>query len=100
MQLFITDADYYAKLRILLFNLQKGVDEDAAYLNAFGKSRAEMEKEVDQTWPAEIFRPPPWTARQSARSAIIRRSRCSARKSGWRWPTSWLATNRARRTPT
>lgn len=48
MQLFVTDADDYAKLRILLFNLQKGVDEDAAYPNAFGKSRAEMEKEVDQ----------------------------------------------------
>src|SRR5579863_6190406 len=48
IQLFVTDADYYAKLRILLFNLQKGVDEDAAYPNAFGKSRAEMEKEVDQ----------------------------------------------------
>ncbi len=48
IQLFVTDADYYAKLRILLFNLQKGVDEDAAYPNAFGKSRAGMEKEVDQ----------------------------------------------------
>jgi hypothetical protein len=48
MQLFATNADYYAKLRILLFNLQKGADENPAYLNAFGKSRAEMEKEVDQ----------------------------------------------------
>jgi hypothetical protein len=48
IQLFVTDADYYAKLRILLYNLQKGVDEDAAYPNAFGKSRAEMEKEIDR----------------------------------------------------
>jgi hypothetical protein len=48
MHLFATNADYYAKLRILLYNLQKGADEDPAYLNAFGKSRAEMEKEVDQ----------------------------------------------------
>ena len=48
MQLFVTNPDYYAKLRILLYNLQKGVDEDAAYANAFGKTRAEIEKEVDQ----------------------------------------------------
>jgi len=55
IQLFVTDADYYAKLRILLFNLQKGVDEDAAYPNAFGKSRAEMEKEVDQHFAGGNF---------------------------------------------
>ncbi len=48
LQLFVTTPDYYAKLRILLYNLQKGVDEDAAYANAFGKTRAEIEKEVDQ----------------------------------------------------
>src|SRR6266849_2216363 len=48
LQLFVTNPDYYAKLRILLYNLQKGVDEDAAYANAFGKTRAEIEKEVDQ----------------------------------------------------
>jgi len=48
LQLFVTNPDYYAKLRILLYNLQKGVDEDAAYGNAFGKPRAEIEKEVDQ----------------------------------------------------
>ena len=55
MHLFATNADYYAKLRILLFNLQKGVDEDAAYLNAFGKPRAEIEKEVDQHMAAGNF---------------------------------------------
>ncbi len=48
MQLFVTNPDYYAKLRILVYNLQKGVDEDAAYANAFGKTRAEIEKEVNQ----------------------------------------------------
>src|SRR5579872_6182825 len=47
IQLFVTNPDYYAKLRILLYNLQKGVDEDAAYPNAFGKPRAEIEKEAD-----------------------------------------------------
>jgi hypothetical protein len=57
MQLFVTDADYYAKLRILLYNLQKGADEDAAYLNAFGKPRAEIEKEVDRHMAAGNFQP-------------------------------------------
>src|SRR5579872_4413663 len=55
MQLFATNPDYYAKLRILLYNLQKGADEDPAYLNSFGKSRAEMEKEVDQHIAAGKF---------------------------------------------
>jgi hypothetical protein len=55
MHLFVTNADYYAKLRILLYNLQKGVDEDAAYGNAFGKPRAEIEKEVDQHMAAGNF---------------------------------------------
>ncbi len=55
MHLFATNADYYAKLRILLYNLQKGVDEDAAYANAFGKPRAEIEKEVDEHMAAGKF---------------------------------------------
>jgi len=55
MHLFATNADYYAKLRVLLYNLQKGVDEDAAYGNAFGRSRSEIEKEVDQHMAAGDF---------------------------------------------
>jgi hypothetical protein len=55
MQLFTTNPDYYAKLRILLYNLQKGADEDPAYLNSYGKSRAAMEKEVDQHIAAGNF---------------------------------------------
>lgn len=55
MQLFSTNPDYYAKLRILLYNLQKGADEDPAYFNSYGKSRADMEKEVDQHVAAGNF---------------------------------------------
>lgn len=55
MQLFVTNPDYYAKLRILLYNLQKGVDEDAAYGNAFGKPSGEIEKEVAQHVAAGNF---------------------------------------------
>ena len=50
---------HYAKLRILLYNLQKGVDEDAAYPNAFGKTRAEIEKEVDQHMAAGNYQTAP-----------------------------------------
>jgi hypothetical protein len=59
IQLFVTNPDYYAKLRILLYNLQKGVDEDAAYPNAFGKTRAEIEKEVDQHMAGGNFQTAP-----------------------------------------
>ncbi|PYT30815.1 MAG: hypothetical protein DMG57_07095 [Acidobacteria bacterium] len=55
LHLFATNPDYYAKLRILLYNLQKGMDEDAAYTNAFGKPLAEMEKEVDTHMAAANF---------------------------------------------
>jgi tetratricopeptide (TPR) repeat protein len=55
MHLFVTNADYYAKLRILLYNLQKGVDEDAAYPNSFGKPRAEIDKEVDRHMSASTY---------------------------------------------
>src|SRR5882762_8478282 len=55
LHLFATNPDYYAKLRILLYNLQKGMDEDAAYANAFGKPRTEMEKEVDTHMAAATF---------------------------------------------
>src|SRR5579864_4328471 len=59
MQLFVTNPDYYAKLRILLYNLQKNVDEDAAYGNAFGKTRAEIEKEVDEHLAGGSFQTAP-----------------------------------------
>lgn len=59
MQLFVTNPDYYAKLRILLYNLQKGVDEDAAYSNAFDRSRAEIEKEVDAQLASGNFQSAP-----------------------------------------
>ena len=46
-------------MRILLYNLQKGADESPAYVNAFGKSRTEMEKEVDQHMAAGNFQTAP-----------------------------------------
>jgi hypothetical protein len=43
IHLLVADPAYFGKLRILLYNLRKGVDDDAAYQNAFGKSAAEVE---------------------------------------------------------
>jgi hypothetical protein len=43
IHLFVTDLDYFGKLRVLLYNLRKGAAEEPAYLNAFGKSQAEVE---------------------------------------------------------
>lgn len=43
VHLLIVSPEYFGKLRILLYNLRKGVDEEAAYQNAFGKSPAAVE---------------------------------------------------------
>ena len=55
MHLLIANPDNYSKTRVLLFNLQKGVDEDAAYRNALGQSRSDFEAEVDRYWKAGSF---------------------------------------------
>ncbi len=41
VHMLIVDPEYYGKLRVLLFNLRKGVAEDVAYRNAFGRTPAE-----------------------------------------------------------
>jgi hypothetical protein len=46
IHLLVVDPEYYGKLRVLLFNLRKGVDPDPAYRNAFGKSAAEIEAQA------------------------------------------------------
>ncbi len=48
IHLFVTDPDYYGKLRVLLYNLRNGAAVDPAYRNAFGKSYAEIEAIVKQ----------------------------------------------------
>lgn len=55
MQLLATGVEYYGKLRVLLFNLQKGIDEAPAYQNTFGISRAAIEKQVDAYFAAGNF---------------------------------------------
>ncbi len=55
VHLLITDPQYFGKIRVLLFNLRKGVDEDPAYRNAFGKGAAEIEAEAKQHLAAGNF---------------------------------------------
>ena len=55
VHLLVTDPEYFGKLRVLLYNLRKGVDEDPAYRNAFGKSAAEMEAQAKQHFAGRNF---------------------------------------------
>jgi len=49
------DPQYYGKLRVLFYNLQKGAEDDPAYRNAFGKGKAEIEAEVEKYLAAGNF---------------------------------------------
>ena len=55
MHLLTVDPQYYGKLPILFYNLQKGAEDDPAYRNAFGKSKAEIEAEVERYKAAGNF---------------------------------------------
>jgi hypothetical protein len=46
IHLLVVDPEYFDKLRVLLYNLRKGVDEEPAFRNAIGKSRAEIEAQA------------------------------------------------------
>lgn len=48
IHLLVVDPQYFGKIRVLLYNLRKGVDEDPAFRNAFGKGRAEVEAQAKQ----------------------------------------------------
>jgi tetratricopeptide (TPR) repeat protein len=55
VHLLVVDPEYFGKLRVLLFNLRKGVDAGPAYRNAFGKSPAEIEEEAKRHLAAGNF---------------------------------------------
>jgi hypothetical protein len=46
VHLLVVDPEYSGRLRVLLYNLRKGVDQDPAYRNAFGKPAAEVEAQA------------------------------------------------------
>jgi hypothetical protein len=47
MHLLICDPDYAGRSRVMIQNLEGGADLDVAYRNAFEKTRAQIEKQVD-----------------------------------------------------
>ena len=53
--MLVVSPEYFGKLRVLLSNLRRGVDEEPAYRNAFGKSRAEVEAAAKQHLAAGKF---------------------------------------------
>jgi len=55
IHLLVTDPQYFSRIKILLYNLRKGVDEDTAFRNAFGKSAAEIEAQAKQHLAAGNF---------------------------------------------
>src|ERR1035441_7626783 len=55
IHLLVAAPEYFGKLRVLLYNLRKGVDDDPAYHNAFGKSAAEVEAQARQHFAARQF---------------------------------------------
>ena len=55
MHLLTVDPENFGKVGVLFYNLQKGAEEDPAFRNAFGKSKAQIEAEVDRYLAAGNF---------------------------------------------
>jgi Tfp pilus assembly protein PilF len=55
IELLATKPEYYGKLKILLFNLEKGIADDPAYRNAIGKTKKEFDTELDAYLQAGVF---------------------------------------------
>jgi hypothetical protein len=57
VQMISVEPEYYGKMRVLLYNLQRGADPEPAYRNAFGKTPAQMDKEAAAYLAAGNFQP-------------------------------------------
>ncbi len=68
IHLLVTDPEYYGKIRVLLYNLRKGVDQEPAFRNAFGKPRAEVEAQVKRHLAAGNFQTVSLSSRPMAES--------------------------------
>jgi len=68
IHLLVADPEYYGKIRVLLYNLRKGVDEDPAFRNAFGKSRAEIEAQAKQHFASHNWQTTSLSSRPMAES--------------------------------
>jgi len=68
IHLLVVDPAYLGKIGVLLYNLRKGVDEEPAYRNAFGKSPAEIEAQVKAHFAAGNFQTTTLSGRAMAES--------------------------------
>jgi hypothetical protein len=68
IHLLVCDPEYFGKIRVLLYNLRRGVAEDPAYRNAFGKSPAEVETQAKQHLAAGNFQTTALTSTPMAES--------------------------------
>lgn len=55
IHMLVVDPEYFGKVRVLLYNLRKGVDLDPACRNAFGKPAAEVEAQAKRHFAAGNF---------------------------------------------
>ncbi len=94
IHLLVTDPDYFGKIRVLLYNLRKGVDEDAAYRNAFGKTPAVVEAQVKDHFAAHNFQPGTISSLPCSPRRISPSARSPTPMSAWRAPICWRARNR------
>lgn len=55
VHLLSVDPEYYGKLSVLINNLQRGIEPDVAYRNAFGKTAVEIEQQTARYFAAGNF---------------------------------------------
>ncbi len=55
VDMLATETEYYGKLRVIVYNLRRGIDPEAAYRNAVGKSPAEINQLAAQFLAAGKF---------------------------------------------
>jgi hypothetical protein len=74
IHLLVTTPEYFGRIKVLLYNLRKGVDEDPAYHNAYGKSAAEIEALVRRHFEGGNFQPGTISSLPMAPKDFIERS--------------------------
>lgn len=57
MHMLVLDPRFSGKLRVLLHNLQQGIDGDPAWRNAFGMTQPDIEQQLNQYIEAGRFEP-------------------------------------------
>ena len=55
IHMLTVDPEYYGRLPVLFYNLQKGADDDPAYQNTFGKSKAQLDADAARYLAAAHF---------------------------------------------